>query len=210
MFQGCLPANLKILIFVTAQNQVYFKPETMMEDIHVTDGELIAAIGKDDYVGYNKLFTRYYGRLCQYVYGMLENKEDSEDVVQDLFLSLWHNRKKIEVRENVCGYLFKTAKNRALNHIRSAKNYRNMIENRSYSDICCEESLLESDEFRIALYDCIERLPERSRNVFILHHVKSVKQKEISDRLTVSVKTIKNQLWMSMRKLKKCMEIKGF
>ena len=181
-----------------------------MLDIHITEEELITAIKKDDYVGYNKLFTRYYGRLCQYVYSLLENKEDSEDVVQDLFLSLWHNRKKIEVTESVSGYLFKMAKNKALNHIRSAKNYQNMIENQSYSDIYYEESLLEFDEFRIALYDCIERLPERSREVFILHRVKRIKQKEISEKLTISVKTIKNQLWISMQKLKKCIHVKGF
>lgn len=181
-----------------------------MSDIHITEEELITAIKKDDCIGYNKLFTCYYSRLCQYVYGILENREDAEDVVQDLFLSLWHNRKKIEVTGSVAGYLFKMAKNKALNHIRSAKNYRHMIESRSYSDIYYEENLLEFDEFRIALYDCIERLPERSREVFILHRMKKIKQKEIAEKLTVSVKTIKNQIWSSMQKIKKCIEIKGF
>ncbi|MDR1097718.1 MAG: RNA polymerase sigma-70 factor [Tannerella sp.] len=181
-----------------------------MFEIHITDEKLIAAIKKDDYAGYNNLFTRYYSRLCRYVYGMLENREDAEDVVQELFLNLWNNRKRIEITENVSGYLFKMAKNLSLNHIRSAKNYRNMVDSQSVSEVYYEESLLEFDEFRIALYDCIERLPERSREVFLLHRVKKLKQKEISEKLTVSVKTIKNQIWMSLQKLKKCMEVKGY
>ncbi len=175
----------------------------------MTDEILIAAIKEDDYASYNRLFVRYYGRLCQYVYGWLENKEDSEDIIQDLFLRLWSGRKKIEVNENVSGYLFKMAKNMSLNHIRAAKNYRMLLEKQSNMPDYYEEDLLESDEFRIALYDCIERLPERSREVFMLHRVNGLKQKEISEKLSISIKTIKNQIWMSLQKLKKCLEIKG-
>ena len=49
---------------------------------NTTDEKLIEAIRKDDYVSYNKLFERYYGRLCQYVYSLLMDKNDTEDVVQ--------------------------------------------------------------------------------------------------------------------------------
>lgn len=41
---------------------------------NTTDEKLIEAIRKDDYVSYNKLFERYYGRLCQYVYSLLMDK----------------------------------------------------------------------------------------------------------------------------------------
>jgi len=177
--------------------------------MNITDEILIAAIKKDDYVSYNQLFTRYYGRLCQYAYSWLESREDSEDIIQELFLSLWNGRKRIEVNENVSGYLFKMAKNMSLNHIRTAKNYRMLLEKQNNMPSYYEENLLESDEFRIALYDCIERLPERSREVFLLHRLKGLKQKEISDKLSISIKTIKNQIWGTLQKLKKCLEIKG-
>ena len=60
----------------------------------------------------------------------------------------------------------------------------------------------------IALYDCIDHLPDRSREVLLLHRVKGLKQKEISEKLSISVKTIKNQIWMSLQKLKECLEMK--
>ena len=62
--------------------------------------------------------------------------------------------------------------------------------------------------FRIALYDCIDHLPDRSREVLLLHRVKGLKQKEISEKLSISVKTIKNLIWMSLQKLKECLEMK--
>lgn len=176
----------------------------------ITDEALLVAIRQGDYMCYNQLFTRYYARLCQYVYSLLENKEDAEDVVQDLFLNLWNNRQKIDVRTNGTGYLYTMAKNISLNHLRTTKNYRALLEKQAQEPSDNETSLIDTDEFRIALYDCIERLPERSRQVFLLYRIKGLKQKEISEKLNISIKTIKNQLYISLQKLKKCIEIKGF
>lgn len=180
-----------------------------MYDRSVSDEKLIAAIRENDYVSYNKLFVRYYSRLCQYVYGILQDKDDSEDVVQELFLNLWNNRKKIIVTENVSGYLFKMAKNQALNHIRSTTNYQNLLDNQDNAPGYYEENQLESDEFRVALYACIDQLPDRSKQVLLLHRVQGFKQKEIAEKLDISVKTIKNQIWTSLQRLRKCLELKG-
>ena len=175
----------------------------------ITDEKLIAAIGNDDYTSYNKLFVRYYSRLCCYVYRLLGEKEDAEDVVQDLFFTLWNNRKKIAIGENVSGYLYKMARNLALNHIRTQTNYKTVLENREEQLSYYEENPLESEEFRMALYDCINLLPGRCKEVLLLHRVKGLKQKEIADQLSISVKTIKNQIWASLQRLKKCLEVKG-
>jgi len=175
----------------------------------ITDEKLIAAIGNDDYTSYNKLFVRYYSRLCCYVYRLLGEKEDAEDVVQDLFFTLWNNRKKIAIGENVSGYLYKMARNLALNHIRTQTNYKTVLENREEQLSYYEENPLETEEFRMALYDCINLLPGRCKEVLLLHRVKGLKQKEIADQLSISVKTIKNQIWASLQRLKKCLEVKG-
>ena len=180
-----------------------------MQNTSVTDEILIAAIGKDDYTSYNKLFVRYYSRLCYYVYRILMDKEDAEDVVQELFLTLWNNRKKIEIGENVSGYLYRMAKNLALNHIRTETNYRSVLESREEPLSYYEENPLESEEFRLALNDCINRLPGRCKEVLLLHRVKGLKQKEIADQLSISVKTIKMQLGSPLHRLKRCRGRKG-
>ena len=90
-----------------------------MQEVHA-DKVLMLAIGNNDYISYNKLFDRYYGRLCQYVYSLLMDRNDAEDVVQELFLNLWKNRGRIEIKENVSGYLYRMAKHLALNFILAA------------------------------------------------------------------------------------------
>lgn len=173
-----------------------------------TDEILIRAIGKNDYVSYNKLFERYYARLCQYVYPLLMDKNDTEDVVQEIFLYLWKNRERIEIKENVSGYLYRMAKHQALNHLRSRKQFNNLSESQEHLALSYEDTQLESEEFRIALYGCINNLPSRSKEVLLLHRIKGLKQKEISEKLNISVKTIKNQIWSSLQKLRQCLELK--
>lgn len=178
-----------------------------MSNTHATDEKLIKAIGRNDYVSYNQLFERYYACLCQYAYSLLMDKNDAEDVVQELFLTLWKNRERIEIKENVSGYLYRATKHLALNHLRSKMHFNNLSE--SQDQLSYEDNRVESEEFRIALYACIDRLPDRSREVLLLHRIKGMKQKEISERFEISVKTIKNQIWSSLQKLRRCLELKG-
>ena len=174
---------------------------------NTTDERLIEAIRRNDYVSYNKLFERYYGRLCQYVYSLLMDKSDTEDIVQELFLNIWKNRERIEIKENVGGYLYKMAKHLALNHLRSKVYFNNLSE--TQDQLSYEDDLVESEEFLIALYSCIDHLPGRCKEVLLLHRIKGLKQKEISEKLDVSIKTIKNQIWISLQKLRRCLELKG-
>lgn len=174
---------------------------------NTTDEKLIEAIRGNDYISYNKLFERYYGRLCQYVYSLLMDKSDTEDVVQELFLNIWKNRERIEIKENVGGYLYMMAKHLALNHLRSKVHFNNLSE--AQDQLSYEDNRVESEEFRVALYGCIDHLSDRCKEVLLLHRIKGLKQKEISEKLDISVKTIKNQIWTSLQRLKRCLELKG-
>jgi len=174
----------------------------------VADEILIAGIKKSDYASYNQLFVRYYSRLCAFVFGITQNYNSSEDVVQELFIRLWTNRHKLEISESISGYMYRSSKNAALNHLRTEKNRQKSIENFPAQDWQTDESLIELVEFSVYLQQCIDQLPERSRDVFLKSRFEGLKQKEISDQLGISVKTIKNQIWKSLQYLKSCLEVK--
>ena len=105
------------------------------------------------------------------------------------------------------GYLYKMDKHLALNHLRSKVYFNNLSE--TQDQLSYEDDRVESEEFRIALYSCIDHLPGRCKEVLLLHRIKGLKQKEISEKLDVSIKTIKNQIWISLQKLRRCLELKG-
>lgn len=173
------------------------------------DKVLMAAISEDDYVSYNQLFGRYYTRLCQYAFSILQDKDEAEDVAQELFLRLWRDRGKIRVEENVASYLFQMAKHLSLNALRAKRPTSDLASLPDIPALAYEDRLLEREEFRVSLYDCIDRLPGRSREVLLLHRVEGLRQAEIAERMSISLQTIRNQLWTSLRRLRSCLEAKG-
>lgn len=173
-----------------------------------TDERLIAGIQKSDYHSYNQLFVRYYNRLCSYVFGFIQDETASEDVVQELFIRIWMHRKKISINESPSGYLYRASKNAALNYLRAESNRRSMLEGMPAPDLHTDQTRIEQVEFSAALNECIDQLPDRSRQVFLLSRFDGLKQKEISEQLGISVKTIKNQIWKSLQYLKSCLEKK--
>ena len=176
--------------------------------MEVTDDILVAGIKRNDYQSYNQLFLRYYSRLCTFVFGITQSSSASEDVVQELFIRLWINRAKLDINESVSGYLYHSSKNAALNYLRAEKSRQKSVQNIPIQEFQTDDNLIEQVEFSAALYQCIEQLPERSREVFKMSRIDGFKQQEISDQLGISVKTIKNQIWKSLQYLKACLELK--
>ena len=173
----------------------------------VADNILIAGIKRDDYSSYNQLFVRYYNRLCLFVFKLTQSYSASEDIVQELFVRLWMNREKLEIRGNISGYLYQASRNSALNYLRAENNRKKTIDRIPFQEESTDENLIEQVEFSAALYKCIEQLPARSKDVFMKSRFDGLKQQEISDQLGISIKTIKNQIWKSLQFLKACLEV---
>jgi RNA polymerase sigma-70 factor (ECF subfamily) len=176
--------------------------------MEVDDDILVAGILRNDYASYNQLFVSYYSRLCVFVFGITQSYSASEDIIQELFIRLWINRQKLEIHDSVSGYLYKSSRNAALNYLRAEKNRQKSVQNIPVQESQTEENLIDQVEFSAALYQCIEQLPQRSREVFKMSRLDGLKQQEISDQLGISVKTIKNQIWKSLQYLKACLELK--
>jgi RNA polymerase sigma-70 factor, ECF subfamily len=171
------------------------------------DNILIAGIKVDDYSCFNQLYIRYYGRLCLYVYKLTQNHTISEDIVQELFIRLWMNRAKLEIKGNIAGYMYQSSRNSTLNYLRAENNRKKTINRIPFQEESIDENLIEQVEFSTALYQCIEQLPARSKDVFMKSRFDGLKQQEISEQLGISVKTIKNQIWKSLQFLKACLEL---
>ncbi len=55
-----------------------------------------------------EIFDRYQALLLAYAFRKLQNREDAEDVVQEVFISIWKNRESLELKTNLSGYLYKS------------------------------------------------------------------------------------------------------
>lgn len=70
------------------------------------DLQLFEAVRKSDRNAFEQLFQKYYTDLCHYAWTYLDEKSETEDAVQDVFIYIWNNRETIRLQESFRGYLF--------------------------------------------------------------------------------------------------------
>ena len=162
-----------------------------------------------DREAFRYFFDRYYSDLCNFVLFYLKEPTIAEEVVQDIFVYFWENRSKIKINESVGAYLFGASKFKSLNTIREKRNQSKALEHITltenevldYENI----SFAEVDEFKNIISDAISKLPPKCREIFILSKQSELSNKEIANRLDISVKTVENQITIALKKLREAL-----
>ncbi len=156
---------------------------------------------------FEQLFKEHYRVLANYAYGFLQNGDQAEDVVQDVFLQLWSKKDKIVLKKGMMEYLFAAIRNKSLDILRKQKSERLHITHilLSYNSHDSEEdeaTLLYKKE---RLYKSIRQLPPKCQEVLRLSKLKGLTYAEIAKQMDLSVKTVENQMGRAMRLLRELM-----
>lgn len=146
-------------------------------------------------------FKRYYKlALCVSV-RLTDNLSASEDIVQDIFLRLWKNAEILRPGDSLKSLLLKAVRNKSLNYIRDQKKNQDISVVRRFPDE--EKDDFEPDERISRLLIHIENLPPKCREIFDLVIFKEKKYHEAAHQLGVSVNTIKTQMGIAYKQLRK-------
>ena len=157
-------------------------------------------------------FESHYVGLCEYVLRLLGSAEAAQDVVQDLFLSLWERRSlgrgEGDAHHLTRPYLYVAARNRALAYLRHMRVAQGWIERASREQPATAdtpEELCLRSELRTTVQHAIAALPPRCREVFLLRRRDQLGYQEIAARLGVSLGTVKSQMWRAAAALKRAL-----
>jgi RNA polymerase sigma-70 factor (ECF subfamily) len=134
----------------------------------------------------------------------------SEEIVNDVYLKLWHNRGRIDEVGNISVYLYVAVKNTAFNYLRKSKS-------RLDSDLGKQavhhfylspdpEQLLVTNELRRRIEAAIEGLPARCKLIFKLVKEDGLSASEVASILDISYKTVTTQLSIALRKLEQVLK----
>jgi RNA polymerase sigma-70 factor (family 1) len=169
------------------------------------DEELMQEIKADNMVAFDLLYKKYSNRVYKFGYSILKTQEESENLVQDVFLSLWEHRHNIEKNSSVKSYLFTIAYNSVISVIRKKSKEARFIEYLK----SIQEKVEMPDNDKIEYIDLISKLngivvelPKRQKEVFLLHKVKGLKYIEIAERLNISVNTIENHMSRALKTIR--------
>lgn len=180
------------------------------ENIEV-DNKLFEAIRLGSRDAFEHLFQRYYVALCQYAATYLEERGETEDAVQDVFVYVWNNRKTVGVQSSVKSYLYSSVKHRALNilkhraversHSRLLSEFLEDLSRTEYS----EEEQLQLEQIQKVL----RSLPLQCRTVFTMSCLEGKKYKEIAEELQISVNTVKFHILKAYRDIRENVAMSG-
>ncbi len=167
-----------------------------------TDQELLTDIANGDGRAFEILYRRYFSKLYGSAYKRLQNKEQSEEVVQELFVSLWERRKNLPI-ENIESYLYTSVKYLVLAQFKSNNHLQKYIATISQNENggnFTEETVV-FNELNAAYQQALLTIPERCREVFLLKR-SGLSQKAISEKLDISEKTVENQISKALKILR--------
>jgi RNA polymerase sigma-70 factor (ECF subfamily) len=155
-------------------------------------------------IAFKKIYEKYWLRLLKIAYNFVENEKATEDIVQDIFVSIWKNRKKTNI-EKLENYLFRAAKLKCFQHLRDNKIRRShihRIESLKFTNNI--EEYLNFKESKQQIDKCIEKLPNKCRKVFKLSRFNNMSNAQVAENLKISVKTVEGHITSGLKRLRNC------
>ncbi|MTH17633.1 RNA polymerase sigma-70 factor [Flavobacterium sp. LC2016-01] len=175
------------------------------------DHALIALLKEDNQLAYTEIFEKYSKVLINHAYKILGNQDEANDIVQEVFLTIWNKRHELAITGSLSSYLYKAVKNKILNHIAHEKvisRYADSISIFIENDYTFADSNLREKELEAVIAKEIALLPEKMREVFLLRKVDELSYEEIALQLNITDKTAKQQVYNSVKILR--VKLKSF
>ncbi|RZJ97651.1 MAG: sigma-70 family RNA polymerase sigma factor [Flavobacterium sp.] len=168
----------------------------MKTDVNIeNESYLFALLKQGDEAAFEKIYKRYWTGLYQAAYKRLPEKEKCQDIIQNIFVDLWTRRADLTI-DNPTAYLHTAVRFQILKQItRNPKNsfISSQFEKELISPLASDHVVLEKEvKSLVELY--IAALPEKRKNIFLMHYYEGLSTANIAIQLNVSRKTVQNQL----------------
>lgn len=177
-----------------------------MSTAHTSDETLWEAIVADDAKAFALLFERHWSRIYTTAFNYLKDKEACSEIVHDIFLNLWLKRDHLHIT-SFPNYLKAAARYHVYKHIRTSQATPlqftdNWERGSTATSINLGDEQMRQEELDAKLNLCLEQLPKRCREIFILSRTNHLTNDEIAAQLGISKRTVENQITYALQFLR--------
>ena len=158
------------------------------------EDEFLQRIHSKSVTAFRELFREFYNTLVLFSMNYVERQEVAEDIVQDLFVSIWERDTRYASYNSFKSFLYNSVRNGSINYLR-----HKIVEDKYAASVIQEESSEEYDDLRVMedelyrlLFKTVDELPARCKEIFQLH-MDGKSNDEIASLLNLSVMTVKTQ-----------------
>jgi RNA polymerase sigma-70 factor (ECF subfamily) len=166
---------------------------------------ILSALAKDQESSLEELYRYFYPRLYEFSRSFLKQEQDIDDIIQEVFIQIWLNRKKIKDPTTFDSYIFTITRNLLLNKLRSRLNNQKLKEEIRKLSIAKEFEnldLVQYQELKNRVVELIHQLPERQQEIFVLSRTEGMSHKEIASKLEITTKTVEYHISLAIRFLR--------
>lgn len=160
---------------------------------------------KDNFLGFDSLFYKYSESIYSFVLSMTRETYAAEEITQLVFLKVWEKRSQIDEHLLFKSFLFSVTYNETMSWLRKEKSTERKISGFIQSAEFTTNETVNTIEFRnleVMAKQFISELPEKRREIFLLSRDQGFTNKEIANRLDISVKTVENQMTSALKYLR--------
>lgn len=179
------------------------------KEINSEEIYIVKKMIEGDVDSFKYFFDRYYDDLCNFVNIYLHDPVLSEEIVQDIFVYFWENKKKLQINTSVKSFLFSATKFKSLNLLRDTKTQKRIVEKIGNTEPINtteeEDSYLDTLELKKILNTAVDRLAPKCREIFLLSKSEDLSNKQIAEKLNISDHM--NFLWDSVFQNQKSRDI---
>ena len=176
----------------------------MIKDLD--DKLIINKFKEGDVLSFDDIFKKYNKKVYYFALSYLKNKEEAEDVVQEVFMNLWKYRDQINEYYVFSKYLFKITYNATCKRFRKQasdkKHLEEVLKNISIEDNSTKLDIEYNNLVETANL-LIEKLPSRQKKILLLNIEEQLTTEQIAQKLNISKKTVENYLAMAKSSLRK-------
>jgi RNA polymerase sigma-70 factor (ECF subfamily) len=156
-----------------------------------------------DHEAFRYFFMTYYPKLKVFMNQFVCSETIAEDLSQDIFEKIWLNREYASNLQSFNAYVYRIAKNTAINYL----EHKAVEENYIFSlpsflpEIFIEEEI-DTKELELLIQLTVEKMPEQRRRIFTMSRIEGLKNMEIAEKLNLSTRTVEAHLYQALRQIR--------
>ena len=168
-------------------------------------------------LAFRELFDQYHVKVLNTCFGLLHNRQDAEDVAQEVFVTVYQSLPAFRNQSTVGTWIYRIAINKSLNLVRKKKRWKFFVDFEDFfrskqNNIKAPgENLVEHSEEKRLLHKAIDQLPEKQRIAFILFKYEELPQKQVAEIMNCSIAAVEALIFRAKQNLQKSLHhyIKG-
>lgn len=174
-----------------------------------TESLLLKKLSNGDEGAFNEIFRRYYPKVNQFVFCLIKQMDDTEDIVQDLFVKLWIHRDTMKGIQSLNAYIYRLARNAVydyFDHQVARSQYEFLQEKKEEAYTCTDEEFFALELERL-ITSTVERMPKQRQHIYRLSRESGFTNEQIAGRLGIGKKTVENHLNLALNDIRQVLSL---